>query len=55
MHRRFLTATALALVAALAALAAATTATAQTATLTVVGPWQGANQQSFRAVLDGFE
>jgi hypothetical protein len=44
------------LVAACAALVAATTATAQaTGQLRVVGPWAGADEQSFRAVLDGFK
>lgn len=37
----------------LAAMSAGATAAAS-GQLTVVGPWQGANEQSFRAVLDGF-
>lgn len=56
MRRRFSVALTMALVAACAALVAATTATAQaTGQLRVVGPWAGADEQSFRAVLDGFK
>lgn len=56
MRRRFLMPCALALAAGLAALTAATTARgAETNTLSVVGPWTGADEQSFRAVLDDFQ
>ena len=56
MKRRLFTATMLALVASIAVLAAATTGAAQaTGTLSIVGPWKGADEQSFRAVLDGFK
>lgn len=47
---------AIALVAALGLLATTSAGAAApvSGTLTVVGPWQGANEQSFRSVLDGF-
>jgi ABC-type glycerol-3-phosphate transport system substrate-binding protein len=56
MRRRLILPFALVLVAGLAALAAATTVSAQTSnTLSIVGPWTGADEQSFRAVLDDFQ
>jgi ABC-type glycerol-3-phosphate transport system substrate-binding protein len=56
MQRRLLTGVGLALVACLVALASTATAapTQVSGKLTVLGPWRGANEQSFRAVLDGF-
>jgi ABC-type glycerol-3-phosphate transport system substrate-binding protein len=55
VSRRLLLPFVLALVAGLAAVAAATTASAAVSgTLRIVGPWTGADEQSFRAVLDGF-
>jgi ABC-type glycerol-3-phosphate transport system substrate-binding protein len=56
MRRRFLVPFALVLVAGLAALTAAATVSAQASnTLSIVGPWTGSDEQSFRAVLDDFQ
>jgi ABC-type glycerol-3-phosphate transport system substrate-binding protein len=55
MPRRLLVLLGLALVAGLATLTAVTTASGAVAgTLRIVGPWTGAEEQSFRAVLDAF-
>lgn len=54
MRTRVLTLCAAALGAA-TLVAATTTASAASSTLTVIGPWSGANAASFQAVLDGFE
>lgn len=56
MQHRPLIGITLALVAGLAVLAAtATAATSQVSgTLSILGPWKGADEQSFRAVLEGF-
>lgn len=56
MRQRIRALPVLLLVVALAALAAASSAASQdlTGTVRIVGPWSGADEQSFRAVLDGF-
>jgi ABC-type glycerol-3-phosphate transport system substrate-binding protein len=56
MRRRLVLPFALVLVVGLAALTAAATVSAQTPnTLSIVGPWTGADEQSFRAVLADFQ
>jgi alpha-glucoside transport system substrate-binding protein len=55
MRQRLLAVCALALAVGVAALTAATTAPAAVSgTLAIVGPWKGADEQSFRAVMAGF-